>query len=276
MGLGKSFKKVTKKLGHAINPVFSIPAKGIEKVTGLDWKSQLGIGASIGSGVGLFNALKGPGAVGAGPGGIPLMRASSGGSEGGNSAFGLFNGLGTGLIGAGLDYYGQKEARGADLASAREQMAFQERMSSTAHQREVADLKAAGLNPALSANSGASTPAGAGIDAENMFKGINDSLASAVSLRKLDQDIRESNSRIRNTDADTGLKEGGVPARTLGLKGWQYIKNLIKNITDAKSGMMKKIRSDNERNRRELEKGQRDFQKNFPDKGTKAKWKYLN
>lgn len=37
---------------------------------------------------------------------------------------------------------------------------WQERLSNTAHQREIKDLIAAGLNPVLSANAGATTPAG--------------------------------------------------------------------------------------------------------------------
>lgn len=56
----------------------------------------------------------------------------------------------------------QERTNRQNRSMAREQMRFQQSMSDTAHQREVKDLVAAGLNPTLSAGGGgASTPSGA-------------------------------------------------------------------------------------------------------------------
>ena len=94
-----------------------------------------------------------------------------------------------GLIGAGGDLLGgllgasgQRDANRMNLAIAREQMAFQERMSSSAYQRAVIDLRKAGLNPILAAGGRpASTPSGQSAVMQNTKALLSEKVARATS-----------------------------------------------------------------------------------------------
>lgn len=107
-------------------------------------------------------------------------------------------------IGGALDSYSaQQQANKRNIEQSDKQMAFQERMSSTAHQRQVADLKKAGLNPILSANTGASSPTGSMAQVQPEDPKLAQSLATAIELKRMNQDLKNAKAIEKQTKQQT-------------------------------------------------------------------------
>lgn len=106
---------------------------------------------------------------------------------------GLWDGAAGGIASGGLGLIGGLISNDQNKHQAQKQMDFQMGMSNTAHQREVKDLIAAGLNPVLSANAGASTGQGAMATIENVAQ---PAIANALESAKLRKDISQTDSNI--------------------------------------------------------------------------------
>lgn len=106
--------------------------------------------------------------------------------------------IGSSLIGSAGQLWANKQNAGMS----KRQMDWQERMSNTAHQREVADLRAAGLNPILSATggSGASTPSGSVARAENPTKDFSRDVFSAVQLKEIQKEQLKNDTELKNSN----------------------------------------------------------------------------
>lgn len=117
-------------------------------------------------------------------------------------------GIDDALIGAGLgaaaDFVGGLFTNSAAAKNTQKQMDFQERMSNTAYQRGVTDMKAAGLNPMLAySQGGASAPSGGAAPVVNVGEAAVRGMQAGVNSGKTAMLVKE---QLRNVTEDTKLK----------------------------------------------------------------------
>lgn len=104
-----------------------------------------------------------------------------------------------------LGFLGNEETNAANSEQAQRQMDFQERMSNTAHQREVKDLIAAGINPMMTAmKGGATTPSGAQATMTN-------SMAAGVTSASQAAMIENTKAQTDQVKAQTELIRSQIP-----------------------------------------------------------------
>ncbi len=169
----------------------------------------------------------------------------------------IFGGLLGSIIGAGASYAGQRTANRTNLTIAREGTAankeeaalnrtFQKEMSSTAHQRQVADLESAGLNPLLSATGGATAPSGGqgsalGARVENEMSGSITSAIEAASLQLAKSKQKDEfkgtsktrsllDAQTRETKMKTKMLQKGFPAMDLQNRLYKKIQPFLRKI----------------------------------------------
>ncbi len=129
--------------------------------------------------------------------------------------------LGAGAL-AGL---GQERANKRNIALAREQMRFQERMSGTAYQRAVEDMKLAGINPMLAyAQGGASSPSGQTARTEDV---LGPAVSTAMSMMRMKKELKLLDAQTYKT-----TQEGHVSAVEHSIRGYGRFEQAPESLTD--------------------------------------------
>lgn len=152
---------------------------------------------------------------------------------------------------------GGRKARAQQWKMQGRQHDFQQRMSSTAHQRATVDLENAGLNRILSVSQGgASSPAG-GQGAK--FENIGASIASTAKEAGLAAaQLRNINASTDKTKAETDVVKAKTPKEALHGRGYEVLNRIADQVpstaTKAKQYYDQKQKTLNQKAQKRLDK----------------------
>ncbi|AZL82961.1 DNA pilot protein [Apis mellifera associated microvirus 17] len=100
------------------------------------------------------------------------------------------------VVGAVVTASSARDTERRNDQRANRQMAFQETLANSAHQREMQDLQKAGLNPILAANKGADSPSGVSLQAQNPMGDLNNVTSSAVDAYRTQNETKKLGSEL--------------------------------------------------------------------------------
>ncbi len=121
--------------------------------------------------------------------------------------------IGAGVAGLGSLAGGELAAK-RSRHEARKQRAFQERMRNTQWQAAIADMQAAGINPAIAYSKGpAASPVGA---QASQMDSVSPAISSALQARRMQADlqlIRQQTAKAKEETRDTSIRADTARAR---------------------------------------------------------------